>query len=81
LKKWERPDGSIMGIVGDFETGAMVKEVQEVLGDWERAPDQPSEAPRVCQLIHFGGGSGNDRWNGEGADPRSRMGKASAGFG
>lgn len=47
LQKWERPDGSYMGIYGDFDTDTMVQEVQQVLGSWEKAPGQPVEPAKV----------------------------------
>eukprot|EP00894_Picocystis_sp_ML_P003953 jgi/Pico_ML_1/54470/g4812.t1 len=41
LNKWERPDGAILGLVGDFDADDMLELVRAEFGDW--APGQESE--------------------------------------
>uniref|UniRef100_A0A6S8MN13 Peptidase M16 C-terminal domain-containing protein n=1 Tax=Dunaliella tertiolecta TaxID=3047 RepID=A0A6S8MN13_DUNTE len=47
LQEWERPDNSVLGVLGDFDTQLMLTELQEVLGGWQAAPGQPEKPPQV----------------------------------
>jgi hypothetical protein len=47
LQKWERPEGSVLGVVGDFEPQAMLSLLEQRLGDWRAAPGQPAKPPEV----------------------------------
>eukprot|EP00983_Pelagomonas_calceolata_P068831 1150102-Pelagomonas_calceolata.AAC.2 len=49
LQEWERPDNSVLGVLGDFDTQLMLTELQEVLGGWQAAPGQPEKPPQVCR--------------------------------
>lgn len=42
--RYFHPNNIILGVVGDFETDAMVERIQSVFGDWPRGPEsQPFE--------------------------------------
>ena len=47
LQKWERPDNAVIGIIGDFDAQAMLRDVQDALGDWQAGAGQPAEPPKV----------------------------------
>ncbi|KAF6251715.1 Metalloenzyme, LuxS/M16 peptidase-like protein [Scenedesmus sp. NREL 46B-D3] len=39
---WQRPDGAILGLVGDFSSSDMMATVKDVLGSWSPALGQPA---------------------------------------
>eukprot|EP00963_Diacronema_lutheri_P007776 scaffold676_cov316-Pavlova_lutheri.AAC.3 len=43
LNKWERPDGAILGLVGDFDADDMLELVRAEFGDWAPGQGQPLE--------------------------------------
>ncbi|WIA12269.1 hypothetical protein OEZ85_012331 [Tetradesmus obliquus] len=42
IAAWQRPDGAILGLVGDFSSSDMMSTVKEVLGSWSPAAGQPA---------------------------------------
>ena len=48
LHEWERPDTSVMGIVGDFDTADMLARVRACLGEqaWPTPGSPPPRDPR-----------------------------------
>ncbi|KAK9830103.1 hypothetical protein WJX72_009788 [[Myrmecia] bisecta] len=47
LAAWERPDGAVFGISGDFEPAAMKAAIRSTLGAWHTDPSQPRKPPLV----------------------------------
>lgn len=45
LAAWERPDASVLGIVGDFDSCQMKAWVAEYFGGWQPAEGQPLQPP------------------------------------
>lgn len=44
ISEWERPDTSVLGLVGDFELEPMMQQLTAAFGDWAPAPGQPATA-------------------------------------
>eukprot|EP00882_Tetradesmus_deserticola_P023743 GHRQ01025853.1.p1 GENE.GHRQ01025853.1~~GHRQ01025853.1.p1 ORF type:complete len:298 (+),score=135.34 GHRQ01025853.1:189-1082(+) len=43
IAAWQRPDGAVLGLVGDFSSSDMMNTVKDVLGSWSPAAGQPAE--------------------------------------
>ena len=46
-KKYYHPNNVMLAVWGDFETGRMVKRIEEAFGRWEKVDTEPGAAPQV----------------------------------
>ena len=45
LSRWQRPDGAVLGMVGDFEAGPIMDLLRAEFGGWAPGEGQPAAAP------------------------------------